>query len=284
MADFFQCDVASLLTTTETRFFDPFRGVPGDDKCGNRPACLYLRRPDADAVRTGRPVALRDNRAIDHVAALLRDCVQESAGVEESAGTREQFDNHLEQNCIVVGSPIVNPAAEMAICRAFCVEPFNPKANVQLPFTFKVAAQKNVEPSSILETSTDGKVGIWLRKEDEFLQASAWPREEFFRLRIREARDWAVVLVWNHQTADSSSNVRKLIVLSGFGGIGTEAAAKALVRHYRDLEPRDRLPVWGIVEAVYRKPANSQVRELLDYSWCGRKGGRCPVDFTKRRT
>jgi hypothetical protein len=75
----------------------------------------------------------------------------------------------------------------------------------------------------------------------------------------------------------------KVIVLSGSGGVGTEAAARAVVDQYRDLEPRDQEPVWGVVEVLYRKSAGSTTCELVSYRWRYRVNGRCPIDFAKKK-
>jgi transcriptional regulator with XRE-family HTH domain len=280
LADYLQCDAGSLVTTTESCFFDPFRLAAGEE---THPTCLYLTRPDAAAVQTGRPIAYRDNRAIESVATWLRDSVDGMAGTEHTITALEQFNQHLLQNCIVVGSPMVNPAAEMAICRVFGAEAFNVGHRTKLPFSFKVAETAGTSPSTVLESSGDGKLGIWLRREKELLQADVWPAEEFQKVRIKKGRDYAAIVVLNHRPHESA-HLRKLVILSGFGGIGTEAAALALIDRYRDLEPReDAAYVWGIIEVFYRKQANSRKREILDYRWRCRKGGRCPVDFTRRK-
>jgi transcriptional regulator with XRE-family HTH domain len=281
LADFFQCDAAQLLTTSESNFFDPFRTLSGKERSTGNPTCLFLCRPDAHVLTRGRPVALRDIKAMGHVTEWLRDSVHGIVEIRDSATTSEQFEESLSQNCVMVGSPIVNPASEMAICRVFGVEPFSPDQGAKLPFAFRTVPTP-ATPSSILEAADDGKLGIWLRDEKQLLQAHSWPREDFRKVRIQDGRDWALVVVSNHQTTGQSP-VRKLVVLSGSGGVATEAAAHALVRHYRDLEPREPRPVWGIIEVFYRKPADSTTRELLNYSWRWRVGGRCPLDFTRRK-
>jgi len=279
LADVFQCEAASLLTTCESSFFAAYQIDPG-----NRPTCLYLRRPDAETKETGRPLAYRDNRAIERVAKLLEDSVDGIHGIEDSAATLEGFNERVRDNCVVLGSPMVNRASEMAICRVFGVEPFKAGQNRELPFSFKVVAPPDtLKPSAVIEPSPAGKRGIWLRAEKELLEVDTWPREEFRGMRLTRARDCAVIVVLNHQTPDKSS-VRKLIVLSGFGGVGTEAAATALVDHYRDLEPSGtNNPVWGAIEVFYRKSANSMTREILSYNWRYRLSGRCPVGFTLKR-
>jgi hypothetical protein len=280
LADFFECEVTSLLRTTHSRFFDPFRTLSAKQRY---PTCAYLRRPDADLMRTERPVAYRDNQAIDHVATLLRDCVEGIVADWSRASTPQEFEERLSENCVVVGSPMVNPASEMAICRCFGAKPFDSGQAAQIPFAFRTATAPRAAASSVVEKSTNEKVGIWLKEVGQLVEADAWPREEFRRLRIKKGRDCAVVVVMNHHPVEPLGYVRKLVVLSGFGGVGTEESAKALVDHYRDLEPREvGVPVWGLIEVFYRKPANSTKREILTYNWRRRVGGRSPVEFTEK--
>jgi len=63
-------------------------------------------------------------------------------------------------------------------------------------------------------------------------------------------------------------------VLAGITRIGTEAAARALVADYRDLEPGEgESTVWGIVEGVYDKPRRTTAR-TYPFSVVDRAGGR----------
>ena len=87
----------------------------------------------------------------------------------------------------------------------------------------------------------------------------------------------------NHQPKALSEISRKLIVLAGFGGPGTEAAATALVDHFRDLEPRPKeKAVWGVVEVFFRKEMYRMDRVDLRYNWRFRFGGRRPMAFVSR--
>src|SRR5207244_613093 len=98
-----------------------------------------------------------------------------------------------------------------------------------------------------------------------------------------KGRDCAVVLVFNRGPAERPGDCRKLVVLGGFTGAATEAAATALVDHYRDLEPRDDSAyAWGIIDVSYRKPKDSISRKILGYTWRYRVGGRCPIDLIRR--
>jgi transcriptional regulator with XRE-family HTH domain len=282
LADFFECDAGTLLTTSESGFFDAFRIPPSKDRY-SRPTCLYLRRPDADSLSTGRPAAYRDNRAIDHLVRFLRDSVERMADIGDTVTTPEQFKESLLQNCMVLGSPIVNPAAEMALCCIFDAQPFKPAESAKVPLAF-ITAEPIPAPRAMVETSPDGKRGIWLREENQLVEADSWPDEEFRRRDIRRGRDCGVVAVLNHRPA-AGEYVHKLVVLGGFTGVGTEAAATALVDHYRDLEPREgEAHVWGVIEVFYRKQPNSNHRDILNYNWRCRRGGRCPVEFTRRKS
>jgi hypothetical protein len=284
LVDFLQCDATALLTTTESRFFDTFRNHSRQEAFPGRPTCLYLRRADANVQDSGRALAYRDHRAIEQVATLLRESVDDRmVETHDTATTQEEFARHLRQNCVVVGSPLVNPAAEMALCHAFGVKPFDPASMTKVPFAFRIPEPPTIPDSTIVEASSDMKRGIWVREKNELIQADYWPPEEFRRLRINRGRDCAVVVVMNHQPGGESGAYRKLIILAGFGGAGTEMAAAAFADQYRALEPRDGDGLaWGVIEIFYKKGANSTTRKDLTYNWRYRVGGRCPVDFVSR--
>jgi transcriptional regulator with XRE-family HTH domain len=276
MADILGCDAGELLASQETPFFDAFgQGIP--------PTCVYLRRPDAARIEAGRPVGQRDYRAMDYVLKLLEDCVKGLVSVQDSVSTPQEFDDRLRHNCVVLGSPWVNKAAEIALCRIFGVEAFQPACIHLLPFHFRVIRQETLPASSLIQAAPDEKSGVWLRDEKEFLPSHAWPRDRFYDMDIKKGQDCGIVVVSNYQ-GDDGAAARKLIVLSGFRGIGTEAAAMALSEYYRDLEPRNgKSYVWGAIEVLYNKPAKSIHRDLVNYKWRYRQGGRCPVAFSFRK-
>jgi transcriptional regulator with XRE-family HTH domain len=283
MADFFECHVGSLLVTRETRFFRPFHIVPKNENHPIQPICLCLCRPDANEEMLGRAVSHRDRLAINQVSELLGN--HDVVIREDTATTDVAFSQSVKQNCVVLGSPMVNPASEMAICWAFGVKPFDASQRDKLPFSFRVLGATEPPVSSIQERSQGPKRGIWLRKSEELVEVDYWPREEFKKRHIIEGRDCGLVIALNHRLTDQPEVWRKLIVLAGFSGVGTEAAGQALLDHYRDLEPRegDKL-VWGVVEAFYDKPGDDMRRELLGYAWRCRIGGRCPINSGKRQS
>ena len=203
--------------------------------------------------------------------------------MEDTAITAAEFAKHDLDNLVVLASPMVNPASEIAICQAFGAVPFQPSESDKLPFQFRVpTAPEKLPPSALIRSSSDGKRGIWLRDEDVLLEMDAWPTEEFRRRPIPKGRDCAVIVVMNR--AGGGSMTRKLVVLGGAGGVGTEGAAMAGVDHYRDLEPREKETlVWGAIEVFYRKASNSMTREFLNYQWRYRRGGRCPVVYSSKK-
>jgi transcriptional regulator with XRE-family HTH domain len=281
IADVFQCDVGSLLETKEeSDFFKTFR-----NHTDSKPSCTYLRRPDSERLITGRRVGHRDYRAIDQVDRLLSGCVDGMIPIENSATNLEEFRERVQQDCVVLGSPMVNKATEMAICQAFGVEPFQDGAQGKVPFHFRVGGPRQSLPaSSIIQPSPDGKVGIWLKEGKQLLEMHFTPRDQFRKWETKKGRDCAVILVLNHQPA-GQSHYRKLIVLAGSGGVGTEGAAMALVDSYRDLEPRgDENLVWGAIEVFFEKLKNSPTRDIKNYIWRYRRGGRCPLAFTLKKT
>jgi hypothetical protein len=284
LADFLEADIGDLFATTESAFFHPFRVVAGNESYPGEPTCLYVRRPDADRMGRSRPIRYRDDEAIQLVQRLLDRWLEGIRPVEETASTSDEFDQCIQQNCVVIGAPRVNIASELALCRAFNVKPFDPASRQSMPFQFRwPPAAKGAEKSSIGENAaSSASCGVLIGEERAFIKADYWDYEQFKRERIDRGRDCGIVLVMNHQSVLGMT--RKLIVLAGFTGTGTQAAATALVDYYRDLEPyEDEGCVWGAIEVLYQKSAGSTDRQIRDYSWRCRFGGRAPIDFDRRR-
>jgi hypothetical protein len=277
LADFFECSsVADLLEMNESPFFAPFSAVSAKGSSPAENACLYIRRPDADKKRLGRPIALRDNEAIRHVSKLIGKHASHVTPLEVTAKTAEKFEHRLSQNCVVLGSPMVNPASELALCHMFGVAPSASSPNAKLPFIFRTDRVSPARPNSIAEVPVDGQRGIWLRKSEELVLADYWPEDEFQGMNVEKGRDCGVIAVMNRQS--DQGHPRKLIVLAGFSGVGTEAAAMALAEHYRDLEPRRANKVaWGVIEVSYQKEVGGS-RDILNYNWRCRVGGRSLIE------
>lgn len=276
LADFVECDLQDLFTFKETRFFDPFKNGSGGL------ACRYVLRPDFQQFVNGRSVAYRDYHATDQLGAWfnrLNLFIETTTVPPPDCG---DFKKSLSQNCIVIGSPLVNSASEMSFLTLFGLNPCGTSHRREIPFTFRVSPRSGVSSSTTIEHSANGAVGIWLRGADHLLEVPMWPPDEFRKRFIRQGRDYALIVVSNH--SPNAGSIRKLIVLAGFSGMGTEAAAHALADDYLDLEPPGSGPgvVWGVIEVHYRKRAHSMDREYLGYSWRYRVGGRSPVELSTK--
>lgn len=267
-ADYLDCDASEFLDTRESSFFRPFHDPGGRQ-------CYYLRRPDADQLRENKPLAFIDDQALYTMTKLLRNVGEGTEVFPSSTVTQAEFHEKAAHNCVVVAAPRVNPATEMALCEAFHLE--LPSANTiqKAPFRFMWHPIQHAPLSTFGETSTAGKCGILFTDEDLLIPADYCPLEEFRSKPMRNARDCAVVLVMNRRT---SAGNRKLIVLAGFSGGGTQAAAMAVASDYRDLEPLENEQlVWGVIEVLYRKHANTLERTITNRGWRVRYGGRNPI-------
>ncbi len=282
LADCFGCGIADLFVTRECPFFSAFKDDAIDANARN-PAFLAVRRPDAELPRFGRTTSARDDAAISHVTEMLQTQFNRVYVAMVVAETNERLVEHLSENCVVLGSPMFNTASEVALCHMFDALPFDPAERVKFPFQFVSARGRPNGASAVVTAPESGERGIWLREQKVILQADYWPEAEFRERNVVQGRDCAVIAVMNHSRAGGNS--RKLIVLSGFSGIGTETAATALSQSFRDLEP---LPnekyVWGVIEVLFRKRANDMHRRLIDYHWRYRSGGRIPIELTRRKS
>lgn len=195
------------------------------------------------------------------------------------------IDFARENNTIVVGSARKNRATEVVVCRHFNATPFSddPSEKAKIPFRFSFSEEHQIV-STMTEpwrkTKGGSGVGIYDHKARRHLIEVNWrPYDEYMKATIEDGRDAAMVLVVN-KPFDATKNV-KLIVLAGLTGIGTQAAANALVSHYRDLEPQPgKKFVLGILEAQYKKiKPDSDDRVLLPglTRWKYLDGGRKTV-------
>lgn len=183
-------------------------------------------------------------------------------------------------NCIVVGSPRSNPATEVILSHMFGAEPFVDTLSnrCKVPFRF-VFRNPSDAPSAVCEPwksdSRSSGVGIYDGKATQFVVEIDWlPFEDYLRRTIHKGTDCAMVAVVN-RPFNASKDV-KLILLAGLSGIGTEAAALALTRDFRNLEPApDKKYTLGVLEAYYKKTRpNEDNRILTGYRWKYLSGGR----------
>jgi len=225
----------------------------------------------------------RDARARTIVTNYLADSFPSIAGTTRDglADVNEIVEYVRSHNCIIVGSPQSNRVTEVVICRHFGATPFDPSdANRQkLPvrFVFPKARRQTSAMAEPWRAVFGGKSSVGLcdmNAERLLAKVDWWPRENFLRRTIARGRDAGLLLVIN-KPLETKKDV-KTIVLAGFSAMGTEAAAVALTREFRNLEPLSGARhVLGVLEAIYKKTTPHQdKRELIEHHWKHLEGGR----------
>lgn len=233
-----------------------------------------------------------DNDATAKIQQFLRRSTPnlraEMIDFHAAADAHAIVEQAASQNCIVIGSPRSNPATEVVVSRFFNAKPFDsaPGNKRKFPFHFlwpKTWFIERVSAMAAEASSEDPKkcCGIALQNGKIAAKADYMAAEEFRQSDISAGSDCGLILVANNPFG--GINNPKLIVIAGFSGIGTVAAAQALINDFRDLEPRsDERFMLGVIEATYRKSKrHSDDRELTGYRWVYRKGGR-PLQRTAK--
>jgi len=282
VADYLELKASELFKFETADFWKPIREAR---------SCTLLRGSDRGRIRSlDLQIPRYDKEATHVVENFLHDIFPDYNGgilADHQEDEAELLDRASRENCIVIGSPKSNAACEILISKFFHAEPFNgSQANRRkIPFGFcwpdtnALVEKSSLTCSSLAQAETKGKPGIALK--GVHVAADYKPGEKFTEWstaggKEKYGRDCGLVFVANK--AFGAKPV-KLIVLAGFSGIGTLAAAKALVRDFRDLEPRDdERCVYGIVEGRYTKAADSHLRKYRDFYWRYRHGGRWPIE------
>lgn len=228
-----------------------------------------------------------NDEAIYALKRFIRDFLP---GVAEPLAEPDQDEEELMKkarthNCIVVGSQKTNEATEILISRFFGARPkdASPENRRKIPFGFCWADDSEIARESSLTCSETAREkmghhpGI-VTDEGINILADYQPDDTFQEWETEKGRDCGLVFVAN-KPFETDNNI-KLIVLAGFTGVGTLAAAQALVRDFRYLEPvgAERY-VYGVVQATYRKRP-PHVKELRNFRWEYRTGGHWPINST----
>jgi hypothetical protein len=269
-ADLAGCQVSDLFETRLSPFWDTF------PKPSSSCYCVRLANPPEEEKENERVVS--DDKALVIMRNLIIDCASHTKVFEKYGAMGQAFDDLLNDNLIVVGGPRSNPATDRALEKVF--------AGQEPPFQFVWHTGMGAPAGSFATSaaSADGPVGIKLTEEPLIVEAKyIHNHAEFEQSSTRDGRDCAVVVVAN-RTSESDMKPRKLIILAGFSGVGTEGAARILADDFREMEPRNGEPyAWGIVEVIYRKTSNKPQKILCHYDWRYRSGGRNPIAFKKKR-
>ncbi len=236
----------------------------------------YILKSKLGGSDPGDVYQARDAKARSIVTNFLKDSFPTITAHEKTLDIRNE-DEILEylrgHNCIVVGGPKTNPLTEIVICRHFGAVPFDAtQANRRkLPFRFVYPEGRHLgalaEPWNP-RFGPRSTVGVCDGKAQRLIAVVDWlPERDYFQYTTGEGRDAGVVLVISKPFA-TKKNV-KTIVLSGFGRMGTEAAAQTVTRDFRELEPLPNARhVLGIREAIFEKLiADKDMKTLIDHRW-----------------
>jgi DNA-binding Xre family transcriptional regulator len=277
-ADFLELEVSEIFELVPVDFWRPIEEANG---------YILLRGSQSPTVKD-REILLPkyDDLASQVVKNFMRKSlgdVAEPPVVEHHQDEKELMKKARSQNCVVIGSPKTSAATEILLSRFFGAEPFDSTlANRRkIPFGFCWPDSSSIVQSSSLTCSELAREEVKnvpgiATMDGVHIRADLKPPDEFRAWKTKEGLDCGLVFVAN-RPFETKNNI-KLIVLAGFGGIGTLAAAKALVEDFRCLEPvGEETCVYGIVEGKYRKSAHTEVREFRSFHWRYRKGGHSPI-------
>lgn len=277
VADYLNLKAAEVFEFVPVDFWKPVENA-------NR--CTFLRGlQKSKRIKNEFHIPRYDDEATSTVKSFLRDSlleVEEPIVVDHSEDEVELLERVRRDNCIVIGSPKSNTATEILLSRFFGAEPFDPtpENRRKIPFGFcwpddgELAARSSLTCSALARKETKYQPGIALK--GVHVAADHQPAEKFHKWHTKKGRDCGLVFVANKPFGTDKDI--KLIVLAGFSGIGTLAAAKALIQDFRYLEQVDSENcVYGVVGATYSKGADSSLRKFRDFSWKYRKGGRWPI-------
>jgi len=276
-ADYFKLRVTDVFAFVPVDFWRP---IEAD-------SCVFVRGSGlGTAKRRGLVIPWYD----DEANRLIKRFIRKGLGDDRVPSIADHSDDEDElrsrlanENCIVIGGPRTNRATELLLSRHFGAEPFRPlEANRRkIPFGFCWSENDPVAKSSSLTCSKsareESKNQPGIAVKGGHVRADFLPQEEEYRRwSTEDGRDCGLVFVSNNQR--EGVGTVKLIILAGFTGVGTLGAAKALIEDFRYLEP---LPgddcVFGIVEVIFSKKANTTDRQLKDVRWKFRQGGHSPL-------
>jgi hypothetical protein len=279
-ADFLNLDLEELFEFTDVKFWNPLEALK---------KTILLRGVQSEV---GRQVQVPrfDDEAIHVVKRFMRRNLQCGEPIIEHALEPAEVIKRVQtENCFVIGSPRTNTATEIIMSEFFGANSGNSldENRLKIPFGFCWAADTEVARKSVLACSEitrkriHNQLGITVANGPH-VPAHYLPQDDFQEWRTDKGQDAGLVFVANKPFGTKKNT--KLIVLAGFAGIGTIAAAKALVEDFRYLEPSpDESYVFGIVQALYRKTAHPHQddRQLKSYRWRFRSGGHAPMNALK---
>lgn len=276
-ADFLNLTPADVFEFVPVEFWKPIERAH---------RCIFLRGSQGNrSAEREFHIPRYDDDATFVVKNFLRDSlpdVEERIIADHLEDEDELIGRARRSNCVVIGSPKSNAATEILLSRFFNAEPFNPSSENRrkIPFGFcwpeegPIASRSSLTCSEFARNETEGQPGIALK--GLHVAADYKPEAIFHEWPTMKGKDAGLVFVAN-KPFGTDEDV-KLIVLAGFSGIGTLAAARALIQDFRYLEQLESEScVYGVIQAMYSKVASSNDRKFKNFSWKYRKGGYWPL-------
>jgi DNA-binding Xre family transcriptional regulator len=246
--------------------------------------CTFLRGSEDS---NGSPVHFRVPALDRHATVQIENFLGSDLLNYRYADLKRDVEELLElartQNCIVIGGSKSNAATEILLAKFFNAEPFDAsdKNRQKIPFGFcwrddhALVKKSSLTCSSMARKKTKNRPGIALRG-GIYVPSDYLEEQDYNKSEIKSGSDSGIVFVAN-KPFGTTENV-KLIVVAGFTGIGTVGACKALIEDYRYLEPTEKDScVFGVVQVIFSKKANSKDRIFKKYKWIYRKGGHLPI-------
>lgn len=273
VADYLQLTAKEVFEFVPVEFWEP---IARSNSCtflfGSHPEEVVI--PNLDSQATGL------------VTGLLRKFLpgfDRVTFVDHGQDEAELLARATRENCIVIGSSKSNAATEILLSRFFGAEPFNPAVDNRrkIPFCFSwpeasiITSHSSLACSSIAKAKAGYSPGIAFERSTH-VTADFMPADNFYDWSTKDGRDCGLVFVANKPFG--TSHDVKLIVIAGVSGIGTLAAATALVQDFKYLEPiANESCAYGVIEARYEKRAHSNVRKFRSFHWRYRRGGPWPI-------
>lgn len=278
--DYLGLDVSQVFELIDVDFWKPIE---------DKKQCTFLRGShhtlaggndfvipgaDADATQVVAPFVRRFGKNVDRYA-------------DHERNEDRLIERAKKENCIVIGSPRSNAAAEILLSRFFEAAPFKEEDRPLIPFGFCWPELSDLDKTSSLTCSdaaykrTGTRPGIAVRGGPLVEADYVDPTEFLAWAPGKTARDCGLVFVANRPFGTTEDV--KLIVLAGFSGMGTIAAAEALMEDFRYLEPLSAKEnyVWGVIQAWYTKAADSERRDYKRFRWKYRTG-IAPINAAKK--
>ena len=269
ICDRFDLEISELFELVPSRFWDYF----ATNNNLAFVATTISRQPDASS---SMRVNLFDQRAMVEVRTFLeKNFDVHDYEIWSDVHNKERlFELVKTKNTIIIGAPRSNPATEILLCRLFNLEPFTTApASAQVPFSFIWSAKHQPKEESAFsrpfQKGADTKLrpGIALYGKRLIVEVDWLPKEQYNSKTLKNKRDCGFIVIVN-KPFETPRNV-KLVLIGGYSGLGTWAAAKALIRDFRNLEPEDdSAKTIGVFEVRYDKMHETRdEREIKKLFW-----------------